>query len=81
MSKYLTKITEVYRVDTDTEVENLIEDAKNDTRFSVEKYNCVRKEKKSSGEIVDQYYKVQIVKSFNDEKDPNTIISVEYEVL
>jgi uncharacterized protein Veg len=44
------------------------------------KYNCEKKERKKKGEVIDSYFKVSLVKSFNDEKDPITDITVSYEV-
>lgn len=80
MSKYLINTTEVYRVDTEAEVESLIAEAKSDGRFDVPKYNREHKERKQGGEIVDQWFKVQIVKSFNNEKEPETAVEISYEV-
>lgn len=77
--KYLVNVTEVYRVDTEEEVEQLIADAKADNNFSLVKYNREYKIKKSKGDIVDDWYKVSLVKSFNDEKEPERIIEVSYE--
>ena len=77
--KYLVNVTEVYRVDSETEVEALIADAKADETFSLVKYNREYKEKKAKGEVVDAWYKVTLVKSFNDEKDPDRIVEVSYE--
>ena len=80
MSKYLIQTTEVYRVDTEPEVENLIAEAKEDTLCSVIKYNCEHKERKAKGEVVDEWDKVSIVKGFTDEKEPETQVFVNYEV-
>ena len=77
--KYLVNVTEVYRVDSETEVEALIADAKADETFSLVKYNREYKEKKAKGDVVDAWYKVTLVKSFNDEKDPDRIVEVSYE--
>lgn len=77
--KYLVNVTEVYRVDTEEEVEQLIADAKADNNFSLVKYNREYKVKKSKGDIIDDWYKVSLVKSFNDEKEPERIIEVSYE--
>lgn len=75
MSKYLLTATEVYRVDTENEVEELIQNAKDSYEFELKKYNREYKTKKQGGEIVDEYYKVSLVKVFNDEKDPVTPVS------
>ena len=80
MSKYLITTTEVYRVDSEPEVETLINEAKEDSKFSVAKYNCEHKERKQGGEVIDNWYRVQIVKSFNNEKEPETKVEVSYEV-
>ena len=78
--KYLITNTEVYRVETEEEAELLINEAKADTKYVLTKYNCEKKERKQKGEVIDSYIKVSLVKSFNDEKDPITDITVSYEV-
>jgi hypothetical protein len=78
--KYLITNTEVYRVETEEEAELLINEAKADTKYVLTKYNCEKKERKQKGEVIDSYFKVSLVKSFNDEKDPVTDITVSYEV-
>lgn len=80
MSKYLIQTTEVYRVDTEPEVENLIAEAKEDSTFDVIKYNCEHKERKLKGEVIDDYYKVSIVKGFTSEKEPETEVIISYEI-
>lgn len=78
--KYLITNTEVYRVETEEEAELLINEAKADTKYVLTKYNCEKKERKQKGEVIDSYFKVSLVKSFTDEKDPITDITVSYEV-
>lgn len=80
MSKYLITTTEVYRVDTEGEVETLITEAKEDSNFNLVKYNREHKERKKNGEVVDEWYKVTLVKGFTDEKDPITTTTITYEV-
>lgn len=79
MSKYLTSVTEVYRVDTESEVEILLNETKEDKRYELKKYNCQYKEKKVKGEIEDTYYLVSLTKIFNDVKEPISEIRVKYE--
>ena len=79
MAKYLITTTEIYRVDDEIEVQNLIEEAKHDPMCTLIKYNREYKEKKSKGEVVDEWYKVTLVKSFNDEKEPERRINISYE--
>ena len=80
MAKYLLKTTEEHRADTEAEATRLIEAAKEDGRYLLAKYSSVKKERKQKGEVIDSYFKVSLVKSFNDEKDPITDITVSYEV-
>lgn len=74
--KYLIETTEVYRCDTEDEAKMLIEDAK---RTSVlKKYNCVAKEKKQKGEVVDSWFRLTLTKSWDSEKEPCGCTTVSY---
>ena len=76
--KYLLEVTENYRVDTDAEAKQLIEDAKGGNAL-VKKSTSQYKERKKKGEVVDAWYKVTIVKVFTDEKEPNTQVDISYD--
>ncbi len=78
--KYLTQVTEVYRVDSEEEVLKMIDEAKQDKRFTLTKHASQYKERKAKGEVIDQWYKVSLTKTFNEEKEPDRMVSVEYEV-
>jgi hypothetical protein len=80
MSKYLLKTTEEHRADNEREAAELIETAKADNRYILSKYSSVKKERKAKGEIVDEYYIVTLVKTFDDPKDPIGEASVEYKI-
>lgn len=73
--KHLLKVTEVYRVDTEAEAEQLIAAAKNDKSYEVSRYNCEAKEIKKTEET---YQKVTIIKTFQSEKEPFDVITPEY---
>lgn len=79
MSKFLVTTTEVYRVQTETEVTNMIEEAKQNKLFELAKYSCVKKEVKQKGEVVDEYFQLTMTKSFNNIKEPSRYIEVGYE--
>lgn len=64
MSKYLLNVVETYRVDTEEESEELINEAKSDGSFELTKYNCEHKEKKSKGDIIDEAYVVKLTKQY-----------------
>ena len=80
MSKYLVSTIETYRVDTEAEATQAIEEAKKDNSYTLGKYTSEHKERKSKGEVVDEYWKLTLTKLFNDIKEPDSIVNVEYEV-
>ena len=80
MAKYLISTIETYRVDTEAEATKAIEEAKNDSSYTLGKYTSEHKERKSKGEVVDEYWKLSLTKLFNDIKEPESIVTVEYEV-
>ena len=75
--KYLLTTTEVYRVESENEAKKMIEEAKEDNHFILNKYTSEYKERKQKGEVIDTYWKVSLVKTFTDEKDPQfrTVVS------
>lgn len=80
MSKYLVSTTETYRVDTESEATRAIEEAKQDDSYVLGKYTSEHKERKSKGEVIDEYWKLTLTKLFNDIKEPDSIVNVNYEV-
>ena len=77
--RFLTKVVETYRLANEQEVETFLKELKEDNRFVVAKYSSTKKEKKSKGEIVDEWVRFEVTKLFNDEAEPDTPITVEYE--
>lgn len=78
MSKYLISTVETYRVDTEEEVEQMLEEAKYDTTFELSKYNCTYKILKQKGEEVDHWYRLSLTKTFTSEKEPDSSVSITY---
>jgi hypothetical protein len=74
--KYLIETTEIYRCDTEEEAKQLIEEAKRSS--TLKKYNCVAKERKQKGEVVDSWYRLTLTKIWDDEKEPCGSTSVSY---
>lgn len=68
MSKFLIRSTEVYRIDSESEANKFIEDQKK--KYEVSKYSNEYKEKTIKGEVADAWYRVTLVKSYNNEKEP-----------
>ena len=75
--KYLLTTTEVYRVESENEAKKMIEEAKEDNHFILKKYTSEYKERKQKGEVIHTYWKVSLVKTFTNEKEPQlrTIVS------
>jgi hypothetical protein len=78
--KYLVNVVETYRIDSEKEATEFIEDAKRSPNFTLVKYSNEQKERKEKGEVVDEWRRVTLWKSFNDEKDPVVEVKVDYEV-
>lgn len=78
MSKYLINVTETYRVDSESEVANIIENAKKDGSYILSKYSSVKKERKQKGEVIDEWYRLSLTKSFTDEKEPDAQVDIVY---
>lgn len=65
----LNKIVETHTITTMEEAEAFIDEIKRDINnegYEVKDYKITKKEKKSRGEIVDEYYIVSISKVWND---------------
>lgn len=76
--KFLLETTESYRVSTEEEVTNLIEEAKKDNHYILKKHTSQIKERKQKGEVIDTWYKVTLTKYFTDEKEPEGTTEVTY---
>ena len=66
--RYLNQVAEVYRIDTEEEVKNFIEEVKADAieeGYVLKSCAYTLKEKKLKGEVVDSAYQVKIVKDFS----------------
>lgn len=77
--KYLLTSTEVYRFSSEEEATNFIENAKKESGYVLTKSSTEYKERKQKGELIDYWWKVTLVKRFNDEKEPTTDVEVKYE--
>lgn len=80
MSKYLIQTTEVYRADSETEAQEIIGAAKAAAEYTLTKYSSEKKEVKAKGEVIDEFYKVTLAKTFTDIKEPDAQVEVIYEV-
>lgn len=78
--KYLINAVETYRVGTVEEAEQLHETLKSDPHFSLTAFGYKTKIKKEKGEIIDEWQLVTVKKEFNDEKEPNRTVEVDYNV-
>lgn len=78
--RYLTQVVETYRVDREEQVLEMIEEAKQDNRFTLTKHTSQYKERKQKGEVIDAWYKVTLTKVFTDEREPEANVTINYEV-
>ena len=73
---YLIETTEIYRVESEDDAKELVEEAKRTS--TVAKYSCVYKEKKVKGEVVDSWYREKKKKKWDEEKEPCGATKVSY---
>ena len=69
MSKKLITVTEMYRIDSEAEVESFLQELKEDYSFELSKYSSVKKEKKKGGEVYDSWYRLTVTKVYGKEND------------
>lgn len=77
--RHLIKVIETYRIANENEVKTFIEELKSDPNFEIAKYSSQKKEKKKGGEVVDEWIRFEVVKLFDDEKEPLNSVEVNYE--
>lgn len=77
---YLIQTTEIYRVISEAAAQELIDEAKADGSYDLVKYNCEHKERKQKGDVIDDWFKVTLFKKFTDEKEPEVMTNIIYEV-
>lgn len=78
--RYLIQTTEVYRADSEAEAQGVITEAKQADEYTLTKYSSEKKEIKAKGEVIEEYYKVSLTKTFTDIKEPTYVATVNYEV-
>lgn len=76
--RYLTKVVETYRLANEAEVQSFLQELKSDNRFTIAKYSSTKKERKQKGEVVDAWIHFEVTKLFNDEREPDTEIDIDY---
>ena len=78
--RYLTSVVETYRLPNDEAVKVFLEELKKDPAFTITKYSSTKKERKEKGDVVDEWVRFTVTKVFNEEKEPESIINISYEV-
>ena len=78
MKRYLTKVTEVYRLSTEKQAETFLQELKSSTEFELAKYTSTKKQRKAKGEVIDEWIHFEVTKFFNDEKYPDAEIEIDY---
>ena len=75
---FLLETTENYRVASENDAKQQIEEAKSGRNYILKKYTSQYKERKQKGEVVDAWYKVTLVKEFTNEKEPDRQTTISY---
>lgn len=76
---YLINVTETYRMSSDEEAKQFLEELKKDRHFDILKYSSTKKERKQKGEVIDEWVRFTVTKAFNDEKEPDCPVNISYE--
>ena len=77
--RYLIKTTEVWRAPTLDEADIMEEEFRADENFELNKWMTVNKNRKQSGEIVEEWVQITAVKIFNAEREPESNVRPIYE--
>lgn len=80
MSKYLCQVMETIRVANVNEVEKLHTELREDSRFELKKFEYTHKEVKQKGEVIDEYELVKATLVFNNEREPDRTVDVEFNI-
>lgn len=78
--RYLVGTTEVYRVDSEAEADELRAEALASNYYELIDFRSRPKVKKQKGEIVDEWVEVTIKTAITDEAEPDRRLRVKYEV-
>ena len=77
---YVTSVVEVIRVPNVEEVEKLHKELKEDRKFELKKFEYTHKEVKQKGEVIDEYELVKATLVFNNEKEPESYVEIDFKV-
>ena len=82
MISWVLKNTAEYRVDTMAEVEDFhkqLQYEANENGYNLTSFSWTKKEVKSGGEVVDEFFTVKVVNVFNEAKEPeNPFLKVDF---
>lgn len=78
--KNLVSVVETIRVSTVDEVERLHNELKEDNKFTLKKFEYAHKTVKAKGEIIDEYELVKATLVFNDEKEPENDVEINFNI-
>lgn len=70
MAKYLINRIDTFRVDSEQEAKDFVEQLKK-SGGEVLKHSIEYKEQKSKGEVIQDWYRLVVKRQYNDEKEPD----------
>lgn len=80
MQKYLVKSVNTWVIPSVDEVEQFHEELLKDNSYQLTTFGYKTKQIKAKGEVVEEYQVVTETRVFNEEKNPDTFVEVNYEV-
>ena len=78
--KYLIKSVHTWVVPTVEDVERLLQELLDDGKFDLTTFSYKTKYIKEKGQIVEEYQVVTATLVFNEEKNPESFVDIQYEV-
>ena len=84
VTKSLIKSTNEVRVETESDADAFHEELEEEARkngYVLSNFNKTLKQKKSKGEVLEEYYQIKYTFTFNDLKNPNSCLdSIDYKM-
>ena len=75
---YLIQVTEVWRVPNNDAADQMEEEFRNDPNYTLTKWAKADKNRKQSGEIIEEWIQVNATKVFNEMRNPDSNVKPDY---
>lgn len=75
---YLIDVVMRKRFSSEVEAKTFIENLSKNSMYEITKHSIDKKERKQKGEIIDQWYLATMKLKFNDEKEPDYDVNINF---